>query len=111
MTTTDWVLDISLIQGHAYIRAGVVAATLWVLGVGFRLAFQLFASDGGADTIARFSVHHDITSDSAGVAALVLMALAEVGARLTVITVRGRVAVTRSANRTIAASGRVPAAA
>ena len=63
-------------QGHAYIRAGFVAAALWVLGVGFRLAFQLFASHGGADTIARFSVTHDITSDTAWVVALVLMALA-----------------------------------
>ncbi len=97
-------------EGHAYVRAGVVAATLWVLGVGFRLAFQLYATNGGADSIARFSVHHDITSDSAWVAALVLMALAEVVTRLTVITVRGRLGVARVASRQAGTLGRAVAA-
>ena len=98
-------------EGHAYIRAGAVAAMLWVLGVGFRLAFQLYASHGGADSIARFSVHHDITSETAWVAALVLMALSEVVSRLTVITVRGRLGVAHAASRQGTPPARVSVAA
>jgi hypothetical protein len=98
-------------EGHAYIRAGVLAGALWVVGVGFRLAFQLFAEHGGADTIARFSVAHDITSDTAWVAALVLMAVAEVVARLAVITIRGRLGVVRAAHGAADSAGPVPATA
>ena len=54
---------------------------LWVLGIGFRLAFQEYATHGGASAIARFSAHHAITTGSAWVAAFVLMALGEVLAR------------------------------
>ncbi|MCZ0983318.1 hypothetical protein O1L60_41480 [Streptomyces diastatochromogenes] len=77
--------------GQLYIKAGVAAAGLWVLGMGTRMAFQLWVGHGGgADDVARFSAVHRITSEQAWVAAFVLMALAEVVTRLVTIYVRGR---------------------
>jgi hypothetical protein len=52
------------------------------------MAFQEYAAHGGAGAIARFSAHHQITSSQAWVTALVLMALAEVTARLVLLRVR-----------------------
>ncbi len=62
-------------------KAGVVAALLWVLGVGTRFAFHLDAVYGGGPAIGRFSVAHSITSARAWVAALILMAMGEALAR------------------------------
>ncbi|EFG64737.1 hypothetical protein [Streptomyces sp. SPB074] len=76
--------------GHVLIKAGVVSAVLWVLGMGARMGFQLWTQHGGADDVARFSLTHHITSDQAWVAAFVLMALTEVVTRLATIFVRGR---------------------
>ncbi|NEB77323.1 hypothetical protein G3I40_19165 [Streptomyces sp. SID14478] len=77
--------------GHLLIKAGAVSATLWVLGMGARMAFQLWTEHGGgADTVARFSITHHITSDQAWVAAFVLMALTEVVTRLATIYLRSR---------------------
>ncbi|WP_425825940.1 hypothetical protein [Streptomyces fractus] len=76
---------------HLLIKAGVVSAVLWVLGMGARLGFQLWTEHGGGDDVARFSITHHITSDQAWVAALVLMALTEVVTRLATIFIRGRV--------------------
>lgn len=72
-------------NGIAVARAGVAAATLWVLGVGSRLAFSLYAQHGGAPAIARFSAAHHITTGQAWAAAFVLMALTEVVTRTGVI--------------------------
>jgi hypothetical protein len=77
---------------HALARAGVVAAGLWLLGMGFRMGFQLYSSHGGQDAIARFSVTHHITSAAAWTAALVIMALAEVVTRTAVLAIRDRLA-------------------
>jgi hypothetical protein len=77
-------------DGVALARAGWLAAVLWIVGIGCRMGFA-FASDHGAGpSIARFSVAHSITSSQAWVAALVLMALAEVIARLVTMRVRAR---------------------
>jgi hypothetical protein len=76
-------------DGHPYAKAGAMAAILWVVGVGTRFAFQLYASHGGAAAIARFSAHHAITSTAAWTAALILMAFAEVISRTAVLGVRG----------------------
>ena len=76
-------------DGHPYAKAGGLAAILWVVGVGTRFAFQLYASHGGAPAIARFSAHHAITSVTAWTAALILMAFAEVISRTLVLGVRG----------------------
>jgi hypothetical protein len=76
-------------DGFAYAKAGVVAAALWVIGIGSRLGFEEFWSHGGTHDIVSFSIAHDITSQNAWVAGLVLMALVEVIARLVVIRIRG----------------------
>jgi hypothetical protein len=84
-TTRVWRAD----DGLAYAKAGVIAAALWVIGIGSRLAFEEFWTHGGTKTIVNFSIAHDITSQNAWVAALVIMALAEVISRLVVIRLRG----------------------
>ena len=71
-------------------RAGWLAASTWVGGVGARLAFAVAASNGAGPAIARFSIAHHITGSAAWVAALVMMALADVLTRLVVIYLRGR---------------------
>jgi hypothetical protein len=83
-TTRVWRAD----DGFAYAKAGAVAAALWVIGIGSRLAFEEFWTHGGTRTIVNFSIAHDITSQNAWVAGLVMMALAEVASRLVVIRVR-----------------------
>lgn len=76
-------------NGATYAKAGAAAAAFWVIGIGSRLAFEEFATHGGGADVLSFSVAHDITSQAAWVGALVLMALAEVLARLVAIRVRG----------------------
>ncbi|MET8980014.1 hypothetical protein ABZX85_30865 [Streptomyces sp. NPDC004539] len=83
---------IRAVGGHLLIKAGVASALLWVLGMGARMAFQIWVDHGGADDVARFSVTHHITSSDAWVAAFVLMAMTEVITRLATIFVRSRVA-------------------
>ena len=63
---------------------------MWIGGVGARLAFAVAAGNGAGPAIARFSITHHITGSSAWVAALVMMALADVLTRLVVIWLRGR---------------------
>jgi hypothetical protein len=76
---------------------------MWIGGVGARLAFAVAAGNGAGPAIARFSVAHHITGSSAWVAALVMMALADVLTRLVVIYLRGR--------RLSASTAAVPASA
>ena len=76
-------------DGHPYARAGAVTAILWVVGVGTRFAFQVYATHGGGPAIARFSAHLAITSFTAWTAALILMAFGEVLARTLVLGLRG----------------------
>ncbi|MEU6539653.1 hypothetical protein [Streptomyces sp. NPDC047000] len=80
------------VGAHLFIKAGAVSATLWVLGMGARMGFQLWVEHGGADDLARFSAVHRITTADAWVAAFVLMALTEVVTRLATIFIRGRMA-------------------
>jgi hypothetical protein len=75
-------------DGFAHSKAGVAAAFFWIVGIGSRLAFEEYSSHGGVSSIARFSVNHDITSQDAWIAALVIMALVEVVARLGFIRLR-----------------------
>jgi hypothetical protein len=88
VTTRVWRAE----DGFAHSRAGVVAALAWIAGVGGRLAFEEYSSHGGAGAITRFSVSHQISSSAAWVAALVIMALAEVLTRMVVLRVRGAMA-------------------
>ena len=76
--------------GRALGRAGWLAAGLWITGGGARMAFAIAASNGAGPAIARFSMAHQITGQAAWVAALIMMALADVLTRLIVIYVRGR---------------------
>ena len=68
-------------NGGIRAKAGALAAVLWVAGVGTRLAFQVYATNGGGASIVRFSHAHDINSTEAWVAALILMAIGEVVGR------------------------------
>jgi hypothetical protein len=80
---------------HILIKAGVVSAVLWVIGMGARLGFQQWVEHGGADDIARFSIDHQITGEQAWVAAFLLMALTEVVTRLATIFVRSQMVTRR----------------
>ena len=71
-------------------RAGWLAASMWVGGVGARLAFAVAANNGAGPAIARFSAASHITSEKAWIAALIMMALADVLTRLVIIYRRGR---------------------
>jgi hypothetical protein len=93
-------------DGRPLGRAGVLAASMWVGGVGARLAFAIAEGNGAGPAIARFSIAHHITGSSAWVAALVMMALADVLTRLAVIWLRGRRLAAAPA-----AAARIPAAA
>ncbi len=87
-------------DGTALARAGVIAAVLWVAGIGARMAFSLWSGHGGAPHIASFSLAHQITGESAWVAALVIMALAEVLARLSILRLRARLLPGTASERT-----------
>jgi hypothetical protein len=71
-------------------RAGWLAAGMWIGGVGARMAFAFAATHGAGPAIGRFSLAHHITGSDAWVAALVMMALADVLTRLAVVWLRGR---------------------
>jgi hypothetical protein len=76
-------------EGIPVAKAGLLAAALWILGTGGRLAFQVYASHGGGTAIERFSVQHSITAATAWTAALVLMAISEALVRTGVLAWRG----------------------
>jgi hypothetical protein len=75
-------------SGAVIAKAGAAAAILWVVGMGVRLAFQLYATHGGSPAIGRFSVAHHITGGEAWTAAILLMAIAEALFRSAAITWR-----------------------
>ncbi|MGO9081780.1 MAG: hypothetical protein ACLQDY_22520 [Streptosporangiaceae bacterium] len=77
-------------DGVVLSRAGWLAAILWVVGIGARMAFAFASDHGSGPAIARFSLAHEITGADAWVAALVMMALAEVITRLVVLRLRAR---------------------
>ena len=95
-------------DGRPLGRAGVLAASMWIAGVGARMAFYFAATHGAGPAIARFSIAHHITGSAAWTAALVMMALADVLTRLVAVYLRGR-RLTAKAIPVIAAS--VPAGA
>jgi hypothetical protein len=78
-------------DGQACIKATAGAAALWVVSMGCRMAFAVWAaSASGAAHVASFSAAHDITSAQAWVTALIVMAFGEVIVRLAVIIIRGQ---------------------
>ncbi|CAM3431901.1 DUF1453 domain-containing protein [Deinococcus saxicola] len=76
-------------DGVVIAQATALAAALWVIGVGSRLAFAFFAQQGGGPALARFSAAHHLSA-AAWTAALLFMALAEVLSRSAVLAWRGR---------------------
>jgi hypothetical protein len=78
-------------DGRVMFRAGWASAVFWVLGMGSRFGFAYWSSHGGADSIARFSLHHSITVGSeAWTVALLAMAVFEVAGRTLVMATRRR---------------------
>lgn len=76
-------------NGSVVARAGIRAAAAWVLGMGFRFAFAVYAGTAtGNEAIGRFSAQHAITGGQAWTTALVLMAFGEVLARVTILQLR-----------------------
>ena len=74
--------------GEVLARAGWASGFFWVLGMGSRFAFAFWISHGGYGTIGQFSAQHSITSGEAWTAALLAMAVFEVGGRTLVQAVR-----------------------
>ncbi|MDH6121154.1 hypothetical protein ABH930_006647 [Kitasatospora sp. GAS204A] len=84
LTTRVW----STREG-AFAKAGLLAAALWVGGIGARIAFVLASEHTGfGQQVAGFSRNQHITSQQAWVAAFVLMALGEAVSRLLTIRIR-----------------------
>jgi hypothetical protein len=79
--------------GVAYVQARGLAVILWIAGVGFRMAFSLYAGHGGGKSVMHFSAAHHITSVAAWTDGLILMALAEVITRLAILVWRGQQAI------------------
>lgn len=77
-------------DGVAVAKAGWLAAALWVFGMTARVAFALYAQNGGGPLIGRFSAAHGITSAQAWVSALIVMAIAEVLGRTMVLAWRSQ---------------------
>ncbi|MFL5680747.1 MAG: hypothetical protein ACJ77B_09120 [Chloroflexota bacterium] len=75
-------------NGHVIARAGLLAAAAWVAGMASRFAFAVWSTGSGATAITRFSIEHRISSGQAWTTALVLMAVGEVLARVTVLQIR-----------------------
>ena len=74
--------------GEVLARAGWASAVLWVLGMGSRFAFAVWASNGGGPTVAHFSAVNSITSNEAWTVALLAMAVCEVCGRTLVMALR-----------------------
>jgi hypothetical protein len=75
--------------GVALARVGWIAGGLLVAGIGSRMAFAFAVGHGLEPALRSFSIAHGI-GKAAWPAALVLMALVEVGARIAVVQARGR---------------------
>ncbi|MBF6556874.1 MAG: hypothetical protein IVW52_11995 [Acidimicrobiales bacterium] len=84
------VTNVRLDGVSAFAKAGLVAAVLWVAGIGARMGFALWVGHGGQAAVTRFSILHHITSGTAWGAAFVLMAMAEVASRTGVLYLKAR---------------------
>jgi len=82
-TTHVWLRD-----GRVITRAGIAAAAFWIFGMGIRLAFQLWATGSGEQTLGRFDFEHAISNDVWPVA-LILFAGTTVLVRVVFLIARG----------------------
>lgn len=80
--------EVYLDGGVVTARARWLAAALWIVGMSSRLAFGLFASNGGAAQIGELSEKLGIHSANTWASGLIAMALAEVVARSAVLFLR-----------------------
>ncbi|MBA2559570.1 MAG: hypothetical protein H0V07_06705 [Propionibacteriales bacterium] len=69
--------------------AAASGAALWIIGIGSRMAFGIFAEHGGGPAIVRFDTTHHLSAFDSYTAALILMSLVEVLSRSVVLSVRG----------------------
>jgi hypothetical protein len=74
-------------DGQVLFRSGWIAGFFWVLGMGSRFAFAVWASHGGIHSIASFSAQHSITA-AAWTPALLAMAVCEVLGRTAILAGR-----------------------
>jgi ABC-type xylose transport system permease subunit len=88
---------VRMVSARVVTRAGVLAAGLWILVMGLRLGFQLWATGAGQEALGRFDYENGV-SNEVWPAALVLMAGATVVLRIVVLVAR-----TRRLKRTAAA--------
>jgi hypothetical protein len=100
VTTSVWRRGATVVS-----RAGLLAAFLWVLGMGARFAFAIWATHSGAATVGRFSARSGITGAHIWEFALVLMAYAEVLSRIGVLQVRRVRALHGPASLSVVAAG------
>jgi hypothetical protein len=75
---------------HVLVQASASAAALWLVGMVGRAGFQFWADGPGSRQIGELSVQWHIASAAPWIAGLVLMALAQVVARVIVLLVRAR---------------------
>ncbi len=74
---------------HIMCQAGLLAASAWVLGMGIRLGFDIWAhTTSGEASLVRFSIRHSISSGEAYSTAFVLMAFAQVLVRVGILQYR-----------------------
>ncbi|HEX3783625.1 MAG TPA: hypothetical protein VHX38_28505 [Pseudonocardiaceae bacterium] len=88
-------------------RATGAAAALWIIGMAGRLAFGLFAENGGGNTIATLSAQWHLHSVNTWATALITMSLCEVLSRTLVLLLR--YATTAAALKAERAEGGSPA--
>lgn len=85
LTTKVWTAG----SGQVMAKAGIVAASVWVLGMGIRLAFDVWAhTTAGEVRLLHFSIHHSITTADAYSTGFVLMAFAQVLIRVGILQFR-----------------------
>ncbi|MGH8959945.1 MAG: hypothetical protein ACRDWT_01855 [Jatrophihabitantaceae bacterium] len=85
---------------YALVKAGWTAAGVWVLSMGSRFAFAVWASHGGGPSLYRFGRTHHLSID-VWTAALVLMALGEVLSRTGILLVRSQRTLGQPAERNL----------
>ena len=89
-------------DGMALARVGWLAGALLTAGISSRMVFAFASSHGLEPAVRSFSIAHQIGA-AAWPAALVLMAICEVTARLVIVQVRGRHVMAVQATSTVAA--------
>jgi len=74
-------------DGVVVVKATIIAAILWVMGMGSRLAFQLWATHGGGMSVGRFDFTYHLSTD-VWASALIFMAAATIALRSAILLTR-----------------------